>query len=59
MTFDFIHISHVKPSSKKIVSTVNGNILVTREESLTLIDTLNLKLVVIMLYLNYNFVSVS
>ena len=60
MTFDFRQVSPLRPSSQKIVSTINGNTTpVIGEESLTLTDTLNLDFVLVVPFLKYNLLSVS
>ncbi|RVW13780.1 Retrovirus-related Pol polyprotein from transposon RE1 [Vitis vinifera] len=55
MTFDSRQVSPLRPSSQKIVSTVNGNTTpVIGEGSLTLTDTLNLDSVLVVPSLDYN-----
>ena len=59
MTFDFRQISSLRHSSKKFISTANGNTtLVIGEGSLTLIDTLNIDFVLVVPFLNYNILSI-
>ncbi|KAG8387202.1 hypothetical protein BUALT_Bualt03G0228700 [Buddleja alternifolia] len=60
MTFDSKQVKHVKSSSKKIVSTANGNEApIIGEGSLTLTNTLNLDSVLVVPSLDYNLLSVS
>ena len=60
MTFNYRQVSPLKPSSQKIISTVNGNTTPDiREGSLTLTDTLNLNSVLVVPSLDYNLLSVS
>ena len=60
MTFDSRQVSPLKPSSQKIVSTVNCNTTsVIGEGSLTLTDTLNLDSILVVPSLDYNFLSIS
>ncbi|KAJ0076392.1 hypothetical protein Patl1_33680 [Pistacia atlantica] len=60
MTFDSMHISHLKPSSHKFVSTANGeSTQVIGEGSVTFQNTLNLDSVLVVPSLNYNFLSIT
>ena len=55
MTFDSRHISSLRHSSQKFISTVNGNTTpIIRGGSLTLTDTLNLDSILVVPSLNYN-----
>ena len=60
MTSDSRHVSPLKPSAQKFVSTANGaSAQIIGEGSLPLIDTLNLDYVLVVPSLDYNLLLVS
>ena len=60
MNFYSKQVTHLKPASKKFVSTANGNsTLVIGEGSFTLTDNLSLDFVLVFPSLDFNLLSMS